>query len=86
MLRRKIEHYLENWKTTPGHKPLILKGCRQCGKTFSVRAFADKNYKNVVYLNFFSNPDYSAVFSGSLEVDHIIMLLSALLGDDVRFE
>ncbi len=86
MLRRKIEQYLENWKVTPGHKPLILKGCRQCGKTFSVRAFAEKNYENVVYLNFFSNPDYAAVFSGSLEVDHVIMMLSALLGGDVRFE
>ena len=44
------------------------------------------NYKNVVYLNFFENPDYAAVFSGSLEVDHIVLLLSALLGKDAVFE
>ena len=86
MLKRKIEQSLLNWKNTPNHKPLIIKGCRQCGKTFSVLNFAKANYKNVVYLNFFENPDYAAVFSGSLEVDHIVLLLSALLGKDAVFE
>ncbi len=86
MLRRKIEQRLIEWKNTPGHKPLIIKGCRQCGKTYSVLDFARKNYKNVVYLNFFENPGYASVFAGSLEVDHIIMMLSALLGSDAVFE
>ena len=58
MLKRKIEQKLIDWKNTENRKPLIIKGCRQCGKTFSVLDFAKKNYKNVVYLNFFENPDY----------------------------
>lgn len=86
MLKRKIEQSLINWKNTSGHKPLIIKGCRQCGKTFSVLDFAKKNYKNVVYLNFFENPDYASVFAGSLEIDNIIMLLSALLPGKAIFE
>ena len=86
MLRRKIEKTLSDWKNTPNHKPLILKGCRQCGKTFSVLNFAKKNYEHVVYLNFFVNPQYASVFSGSLEVDNITMLLSALMGKDAIFE
>ena len=86
MLKRKIEQRLMEWKKTDGHKPLIIKGCRQCGKTFSVLEFARKNYKHVVYLNFFENPDYASVFAGSLEVDHIIMMLSALLGKEAVFE
>ena len=86
MLKRKIEQSLKDWKATPNHKPLLIKGCRQCGKTFSVLDFAKKHYKHVVYLNFFENPDYASVFSGSLEVDHIIMMLSALLGDGAVFE
>lgn len=86
MLKRKMEQLLVDWKSTPGHKPLIIKGCRQCGKTFSVRAFAEKNYEHVVYLNFYSNPDYAAIFSGSLEVDHLIMMMSALLGSKATFE
>lgn len=86
MLKRKMEQILDNWKKTANHKPLIVKGCRQCGKTYSVVDFAKKNYKNVVYLNFYENPDYAPVFSGALNVDTIIMLLSALLGDEAVFE
>ena len=86
MLKRKIEQQLLAWKQDGSHKPLIVKGCRQCGKTFSVLDFAKKNYKHVVYLNFFENPDYASVFAGSLEVDTIVMLLSALMGKDAVFE
>lgn len=86
MLKRKMEQRLMEWKNTVGHKPLIVKGCRQCGKTFSVLEFAKKNYKHVVYLNFFENPDYASVFAGSLDVDNIIMMLSALLGKEAVFE
>ncbi len=86
MLKRKIEQRLLEWKNTEARKPLIVKGCRQCGKTFSVVDFAKKNYKHVVYLNFFENPDYASVFSGSLEIDNIIMMLSALLGNEAVFE
>ena len=45
MLKRKIEQTLLEWKNTANRKPLIVKGCRQCGKTFSVLDFAHKNYK-----------------------------------------
>ncbi|WP_363323821.1 AAA family ATPase [uncultured Dubosiella sp.] len=57
-----------------------MKGCRQCGKTYSVLDFAKKNYENVIYLNFFENPDYASVFSGSLNMDSITLMISALLG------
>ena len=86
MLKRKIEQRLQEWKCSPNRKPLLIKGCRQCGKTYSVLDFAKKNYKHVVYLNFFENPDYCSVFEGSLEIDNITMLLSALLGREAVFE
>ena len=86
MLKRKIEQELITWKNTPNHTPLIIKGCRQCGKTFSVRDFAKKYYKHEVYLNFYMNPTYASIFDGSLEIDHLIMMMSALLGKDAIFE
>lgn len=64
---------------------MIIKGCRQCGKTFSVKKFAEENYENIVYLNFFENNEFLSVFSGSLEPDYIIMMLSALMGNDASF-
>ncbi len=84
-MRRKIESKYLEWKNNPNHKPLIIKGCRQCGKTYSAIEFAKKNYKHVVYLNFFENPQYGSVFKDSLEVDNIVMLLSALMGNEGEF-
>ena len=49
MLKRKIEEKLLQWKNTSERKPLIIKGCRQCGKTYSVMKFAKDNYEHVVY-------------------------------------
>ena len=86
MLQRKIEQAFIEWKNATDRKPLIVKGCRQCGKTFSVLDFAKKNYDHVVYLNFFENPQYSSVFTGSLKVDHITLMLSALMGNEAVFE
>ena len=86
MLKRKIQDQLQAWKNEPDHKPLIIKGVRQCGKTASVLAFAEQNYKNVIYMNFFENPEYSSVFAGSLKVDDLIMYMSALLGKNTIFE
>ncbi|MCM1027325.1 MAG: ATP-binding protein [Roseburia sp.] len=86
MLKRKMEAQLRVWKEDNNRMPLIIKGCRQCGKTYIVQKFARENYRNVVYLNFFQNPDYTSIFAGSLEVDHIIIMISALMGSEVKFE
>ncbi len=85
MLKRKIESVLLDWKNTPNKSPLIIKGQRQCGKTYSVCAFAEKNYKYVVYLNFIKNPNYISIFNGSLEVDNLIIMMSALLNNEIKF-
>ncbi len=85
MLKRKIEQTLLSWFEDKNHNPLILKGCRQCGKTFSTLQFAKQHYSQVVYLNFFENPEYKAIFENSLQVDHLIMMMSAFVGPTVRF-
>lgn len=85
MIKRKIEQKFIEWKNSQNHNPLVVKGCRQCGKTFSVLAFAKKNYAHVVYVNFFENPSYAAAFDGSLDVDNVVMFLTALLGNEAVF-
>ena len=32
MLKRKIEETLLAWKQEDNHKPIVIKGCRQCSK------------------------------------------------------
>lgn len=85
MLKRKIEYILKAWKEETGHKPLVIKGCRQCGKTFSVRKFAQENYEYMVYLNFIENPNCILAFEGSKVVDDITMNITAMM-PNVVFE
>jgi predicted AAA+ superfamily ATPase len=77
MLRRKIEDTLTQWKNTSGHKPLVIMGIRQCGKTFIVQHFATTHYKTVVYINFIKQPERINAFVGSKDVSAILLNLSA---------
>lgn len=79
MLKRKIETYLAEWKRREGRKPLVIRGIRQCGKTYIVRKFATENYESVVYMNFILEPDKKSAFTGNIDVDTIVLNLSALI-------
>ena len=79
MYRRKIENVFQMWLDDASHKPLVVKGVRQCGKTCSVVDFASKHFKRVVYLDFREHPDYKKFFSPNLEVDSIIMRITAAM-------
>lgn len=79
MLKRKIETYLALWKQAEDKKPLVIKGVRQCGKTYIVQKFAAENYENIVYMNFILEPDKKSAFTGNLDIDTIILNLSALI-------
>lgn len=81
MYRRKIEKTLLEWKEKAGHKPLVIKGCRQCGKTSSVVDFAKKHYQHVIYLDFHEHKDYKAFFAGALDVNTLTMTISAGIRD-----
>lgn len=79
MYKRKIEALLAKWKATPNHKPLVIKGVRQCGKTSSVLEFARSNYRHVVYLDFSKQESLIELFAGSLDVDYLTLMISAAI-------
>ena len=73
MLRRKIYDKLLAWKKRTGKKDaILLRGVRQCGKTYIVREFGKREYKNFIEINFIERPDMQAVFSGNLDVDNMV--------------
>ena len=84
MFQRKIEKTLQQWKSKANHKPLVIKGCRQCGKTSSVISFAKQNYEHVIYLDFHEHKEYKAFFAGSLDVDTLTLNISFGI-KDARF-
>ena len=79
MYQRKIEKVLQSWYEDAFHKPLVVKGVRQCGKTSSVMDFARRHFENVVYLDFHEHPDYKKFFVPNLEVDAIVMRITAAM-------
>lgn len=78
LLKRKIDSFLLQWKSNPERKPLIVKGARQIGKTASISAFAEKNYKHVISINFVEQNKFKEIFNNGYEVDAIIKNISLL--------
>jgi len=82
--KRKIDNYLNNWKADPAHKPLIVKGARQIGKTESIMHFARENYENVVYINFALDKKFMQILADGYDVQSIIKNIS-LADPSLRF-
>lgn len=76
-MKRLITDKLIAWKNDPNHKPLIIYGARQIGKTYTVLEFGNAEYDNVVYCNFESDKQLSALFIDTLDPKTIIANLDA---------
>ena len=77
-LVRKADAFLREWKKNPDRKPLIIKGARQVGKTETIRTFARENYKNVIEINFITEPSYKVIVEEGFSAEHIIKLISRI--------
>ena len=80
IMKRKINQSLKEWKVKHDKKPLILKGARQVGKTFSLKKFAKENYQKAHYFNFETEPALAEFFENSFTVKNIIKNLSLYSG------
>ena len=74
-LKRKIDRWLIEWKNRKNKSPALIVGIRQSGKTESIIEFS-KLYKNVVNINFWTNPEYCELFEENLNVDKLISSIS----------
>ena len=77
-LKRKVDAFLCAWKADPERKPLIIKGCRQVGKTESVKQFAEKNYESVIEINFIRDEKYKGILADGYEASAIIKNISLI--------
>ncbi|WP_455031495.1 ATP-binding protein [Oribacterium sp.] len=69
--KRKIDDFLQEWKADARHKPLIIKGARQIGKTESILHFAKQNYKNIVYINFALEKKFMQILADGYDVESV---------------
>lgn len=77
-LARKTDVFLQEWKKNPDRYPLIIKGARQVGKTETIRRFAKENYKNVIEINFITEPAYKVIIEEGFSADNITKLISRI--------
>ena len=82
-MKRKIEEKLIEWKNRKNHKPLIIDGARQIGKTYIAFSFGKENYKNTVYFNFENSKDLNRIFEKDLNPERIIKELSVFSGSTI---
>ncbi|MBO7653080.1 MAG: ATP-binding protein, partial [Bacteroidales bacterium] len=82
-MERKIDRYLLEWKRNPDRMPLIIRGARQVGKTYSIRQFG-KSYKSFIEINFVTNPEYKRIFANGFATKDIEMQIS-LINPDFKF-
>ncbi len=61
-MERDLYRDLLKWKNSPYRKPLVLFGARQTGKTWLLKEFGHREYKNLAYINCDNNPDITGLF------------------------
>ena len=81
-MERKITLKMREWKDDPEHRPLIVTGCRQIGKTYSIREFVSREYRSHIYINFEAQPEKKDLFAGDRSADELISRL--ILSEGVR--
>lgn len=78
-LKRKIDRFLTEWKANPDRKPLIVKGCRQVGKTRSIRHFAKTaKYESFIEINFVKEARYKNIIVDGYTASSIIKNISLI--------
>lgn len=83
-MKRKIESKLVEWKNKGiDRMPLILNGARQVGKTYILREFGEKYYKNVVYINLETNLAVSSYFNDNIEPERILRYLESYANTEI---
>ena len=74
---------LTNWKNSPNHMPLIIKGARQVGKTWLMKEFGKTKYKKVAYISFDGNPRLDELFQKDFNVKRLLDGLSIEVGFNI---
>ena len=77
-MKRKITQQLTDWKNRPDHKPLILQGARQVGKTYILEEFGRKQYKNYIRISLDLVPEVRDFLKDNINPQEIIAYLEAL--------
>ncbi len=79
---RLIDLYLQEWASRDSHKPILLRGARQVGKSTAVRHLGEQ-FESYVEINFEKQPQFKSIFKDNLDVSRIVSQISAISGKNI---
>lgn len=85
-MKRYLYEKLLRWKNQKNRKPLLLQGARQVGKTFLLKEFAKREYKDCAYFNFEQAMELKSLFESSLDPASLIESLGLYIGRKIEPE
>lgn len=72
-MERQITSKLLDWKSSAIRKPLIVRGARQIGKSYSITEFGNKYFEGTTHvINFEKRIDWHSIFDLNLDVTRIV--------------
>ena len=83
-MKRDIYNKLLEWKSSKRRKPLLMQGARQTGKTYILKEFGSREYKNCIYCNFEDDSELDHFFQRNLDPERIVSELSVYLKQDIK--
>ena len=82
-MQRKIYKELLNWKNTDMKKPLMIIGARQIGKTYIIREFCQKEFKQNIYINLLEHPEIVKIFRQEISTSEKFNRMKIYLDIDI---
>ena len=81
-MNRSIYSHLITWKNDKNHRPLILRGARQVGKTYIINKFGKNEFDSIITINFEKNPEYKEFFT-TYNPNEIVEKISLVTGQKI---
>ncbi|NIM16764.1 MAG: AAA family ATPase [Candidatus Aminicenantes bacterium] len=85
-MERLLYQKLLQWKASNYRKPLLLQGTRQVGKTYLLKEFGSREFKQAHYINFEKGIDVDFLFKENFDVKRIIENISIILDKEINIE
>ncbi len=81
-MKRSIDAVLRRWQNAPRRKPLLIRGARQVGKSYSVSQFGQQEFTDMAIVNLEMEPRVAEIFK-TLNPREILGKLGILTGQRV---
>ncbi|MFC2141853.1 ATP-binding protein [Acidobacteriota bacterium] len=82
-MKRFIEAELLEWKNSVRRKPLIVRGARQVGKTYSIQKFGKSMFNNLVTIDLERERNLHSIFEADLNADRILSELEVVTNEKI---